>query len=298
MEQAASLSSGKGHKDENFPVASFLITRRHRPVILAFYRFARSADDVADHRTAQPEEKLRLLDDMRRAFLGEMDVSGEATALRRILLARNLPEQHALDLLVAFSRDVTKLRYADWNDLMDYCRYSAMPVGRFVLDVHGESSATWPASDALCSALQVINHLQDCADDYRNLDRVYVPLDELHRNGIEPDALVERAASPALRKTLDALLDRVSRLLDESRPFAGQIRDSRLALEVAVIQKLAESLTRRLRERDPLSQCVHHSGAETVRIAAWAAISFYSRTTPRTALSAGSAKARHTAHGR
>ena len=93
----------------------------------------------------------------------------------RVLLERGFSDQHALDLLEAFRRDVTKLRYRDWDDLMDYCRYSAMPVGRFVLDVHGESPDTWPANDALCAALQIINHLQDCAKDYRDLDRVYIP---------------------------------------------------------------------------------------------------------------------------
>ena len=78
---------------------------------------------------------------------------------------------------------MTKLRYANWNELLDYCRYSAMPVGRFVLDVHGESRDTWPANDALCAALQIINHLQDCAKDYRQLDRVYLPMDLLERAG-------------------------------------------------------------------------------------------------------------------
>ena len=88
---------------------------------------------------------------------------------------------HAQDLLKAFRLDATKRRYKDWDDLIAYCAYSAMPVGRFVLDVHGESRATWPASDAICAALQINNHLQDCANDYRDLDRVYMPLDELEK---------------------------------------------------------------------------------------------------------------------
>ncbi|MGH6889404.1 MAG: squalene synthase HpnC [Rhizomicrobium sp.] len=298
MEQVASLSSGKGHRDENFPVASFLIRARHRPVVLAFYRFARSADDVADHPTAEPAGKLRLLAAMRQGLLGEGSSAPESTALRRILLERNLPEQHPLDLLEAFRRDVTKLRYTDWDDLMDYCRYSAMPVGRFVLDVHGESRSTWPASDALCSALQVINHLQDCAKDYRNLDRVYLPLDAMHRHGLEPDALAEGAASPALRKVLDELLDRVSLLLDEARPFARQITDGRLALEVAVIQKLAEDLTRRLRARDPLSGRVHHRGTEASAIAVGAAVSFLASRAFRKPSATESGKAHEPLHGR
>src|ERR1700712_4838954 len=138
MPDAADLSSGKGYRNENFPVASVLIAARHRAVILAFYRFARVADDVADNAAASGDEKLQLLDGMRRTLLGEIDDSPEAAALRAILATRALDPQHGLDLLEAFRRDVTKLRYEDWNDLMDYCRVSAMPVGRFVLDVHGE----------------------------------------------------------------------------------------------------------------------------------------------------------------
>jgi hypothetical protein len=97
--------------------------------------------------------------------------------------------------------DVTKLRYRDWDDLIGYCAYSAMPVGRFVLDVHGESRATWPANDALCAALQIINHLQDCSSDYRNLNRVYIPLDaftEAGRGGDLGAAVATCCAAPAL----------------------------------------------------------------------------------------------------
>src|SRR6185436_5909357 len=139
MTNAGELQSGKGHRDENFPVASRLIHPRHRDVILAFYRFARTADDIADHATAAADEKLRLLEEMRRTVLGEADAEPAAVTLRAIMAARSLTPQHAVDLLIAFTRDVTKLRYRDWDDLMDYCRYSAMPVGRFVLDVHGET---------------------------------------------------------------------------------------------------------------------------------------------------------------
>lgn len=274
MQDTASLSSGKGHRDENFPVASFLIRKSHRPVILAFYRFARAADDVADHPEAPPAEKLALLQEMRVSLLGERLTSPEAEELRRILLERNLTPQHGLDLLEAFRRDVTKLRYSDWDDLMDYCRYSANPVGRFVLDVHGESRALWPLSDALCSALQIINHLQDCAKDYLALDRVYIPLDVLQRNGLEPSVLAEKQSPPALRHVLDELLARVASLLDQSRTFAAGIKDRRLGLEVAVIQNLAEDLTRRIERRDPLSEPVHHSKYEAARIGLATAVAF------------------------
>ncbi len=258
MTDAATLSTGKGHKDENFPVASFILKPEHRAPVMTFYRFARVADDVADHATISSDEKLSLLEAMRATLAGESDANPEALALRRTLDERGLSPIHGLDLLKAFMRDATQRRYADWAELMDYCRYSASPVGRFVLDVHGESQALWPANDALCSALQVINHLQDCAKDYANIDRVYLPEDELKRAGTSVEALAAPRASPELKGVISDLARRTAGLLDQSRPFAAGIRDGRLAYEVALIQRLAESLTDGLTTRDPLSERVHH----------------------------------------
>ena len=183
----------------------------------------------------------------------------KACALRTVLEERGLSPVHALDLLEAFRRDCTKLRYRDWDDLIDYCRYSAMPVGRFVLDVHGESQSLWPANDALCAALQVINHLQDCAKDYRELNRVYIPEPMLAAAGITVAALGEDKANPALAGVISALARKNAELLEISRPFARGIRDGRLALEVDLIQTLADDLNAMLIHRDPLSQPVHHS---------------------------------------
>jgi len=259
MSGVADLQSGKGHKNENFPVASFLIGPQNRPPVLAFYKFVRAADDVADHASAPAEEKLQLLEQMRASLTGESDAVPEGVRLRTVLQERGLSPVHALDLLEAFRRDCTKLRYQDWDDLIDYCRYSAMPVGRFVLDVHGESQSLWPANDALCAALQVINHLQDCAKDYRELNRVYIPEPMLTAAGITVAALGEDKANPALAGVISALARKNAELLDISRPFARGIRDGRLALEVDLIQTLADDLNTMLIHRDPLSQPVHHS---------------------------------------
>jgi squalene synthase HpnC len=255
----AQLQSGKGHQDENFPVASFLIAPRQRPPVLAFYKFVRAADDVADNATATPEEKLALLEQMRASLVGESDFVAEGVALRTILAERGLGPDHALDLLEAFRRDCTKLRYRDWDDLIDYCRYSAMPVGRFVLDVHGEDRNLWPANDALCAALQVINHLQDCAKDYRELNRVYIPQPLLAAAGIGVEALAENRANPPLVGVIAGMARQNAALLETSRPFARGIKDGRLAMEVDLIQTLADDLNRMLMNRDPLSQPVHHS---------------------------------------
>jgi phytoene/squalene synthetase len=171
-----------------------------------------------------------------------------------------------MDLLEAFRRDCTKLRYRDWDDLIDYCRYSAMPVGRFVLDVHDESPALWPVNDALCAALQIINHLQDCAKDYRELNRVYIPEPLLTAAGIGVEALTENRANPALAGVISGLARRNAELLDMSRSFARQVRDGRLALEVDLIQTLADDLNTMLMTRDPLSQPVHHSKTDVMAL--------------------------------
>jgi squalene synthase HpnC len=254
---AGAWRSGKGHRDENFPVASWLIHPRHRGIILSFYDFVRTADDIADHATLPPDQKLAVLDRLGAALLGQNDADAVAVRLRTELAERKLAPKHAQDLLAAFKLDVTKLRYRDWDDLIGYCALSAMPVGRFVLDVHGESRDTWPANDALCAALQIINHLQDCKNDYLNLDRVYVPLDALAAAGANVEALGEARASPQLLTCLHHLAERTERLLGESDVFPLLIEDRRLALEVSVINTLAHRLTRLLRARDPLSERVH-----------------------------------------
>ncbi len=254
---ASDFRTGKGHRDENFPVASWLIAPRHRTPILAFYNFVRSADDIADHPGLSAPQKVDLLDRLEADLLGGGAGDPAALALRAVLAARGMSPQHAQDLLKAFRLDATKLRYRDWDDLMGYCAYSAMPVGRFVLDVHGESRATWPTSDAICAALQVINHIQDCAADYRNLDRVYIPLDALAAHGVEVTALGAAKASPALRACLAGLAQRTAVLLQHGEALPGLIEDWRLSLETSVIHTLAQHLTRILMRHDPLSERVH-----------------------------------------
>ena len=209
-------------------------------------------------RRCRPEQKLALLDRLDAGLTGRNDDDAVAVRLRQQLAERNLSPKHAQDLLAAFKLDVTKLRYRDWDDLIGYCSLSAMPVGRFVCDVHGESRTVWPANDALCAALQIINHLQDCREDYLNLDRVYVPLDALvgrgrHRRGARRGSARRRRCSDCLHK----LAARTERLLSDSDVFPALINDWRLGLEVSVINTLAHRLTRMLMTRDPLCDPVH-----------------------------------------
>src|SRR5438309_9896693 len=222
------IAPTKTHRDENFPVASWLIAPQHRATILAFYRFVRAADDVADSAVLSATEKVARLDRLEAGLLGQEDAGPEAATLRQALAARNLSPRHAQDLLAAFRTDATKLRYRDWNDLIGYCTYSAMPVGRFVLDVHGENRRTWPASDALCAALQIINHLQDCGKDYRSLDRIYIPADVMGRHGMRVEELGAARGSVALIGCVRELAARTAELLRRSAPFGMLVEDLRL----------------------------------------------------------------------
>jgi squalene synthase HpnC len=257
MTSASELRSGKTHRDENFPVASWIIHPRHRALILAFYNFVRTADDIADHATLGAEEKLRLLDLLEAELLGRGDTQPEAVKLRHALAERLMPPRHALDVLIAFRMDVTKLRYQNWDEVIHYCRYSAMPVGRFMLDVHGESTSTWAASDALCAGLQINNHLQDCAKDFRDLNRVYLPRDALAAAGASVEELGASKSSPQLLQCLHALAVRTETLLNESKPLAAEVRDFRLGLEISVIQAFADKIVSMLKVRDPLNERVH-----------------------------------------
>ncbi len=246
----------KTHRDENFPVASHLIAKRHRPVILNFYRFARAADDVADDPALSEKEKLAKLDQFEQTLLGENDEAHDAIPLRKSISHLGLTPRHGQDLLHAFRMDARKQRYQTWDDLIGYCQYSAMPVGRFVLDVHGESKTTWPANDALCAALQIINHLQDCGPDYRRLDRLYIPLDALAAHRAPVNALAAQQASPELLACIHDLAAKTKVLLGDAN-LSHHVKDLRLALEVAAIQRLAQKLVALLEARDPLSQRVH-----------------------------------------
>jgi len=267
MTRSGELRSGKGAGDENFPVASRMIARRHRPAIMAFYEFVRVADDIADHPDLGSAEKISRLNRLESSLLGHGGDDPEGIRLREELNARGLPSRHAQDLLDAFRQDAEKRRYADWDDLIDYCSRSAMPVGRFVLDVHGEAKETWPASDALCAALQVVNHLQDCGADYRLLDRVYIPLDALAAAGAAVEALGEGRATPALRVCLRGMAARTATLLQQSGGLAASVADARLAIEISVIQSLARRLLAILDARDPLSEKVHLTKTEALATA-------------------------------
>lgn len=246
--------SGKNQSNENFPVGSALIRADLRPHVHAFYRFARMGDDIADNNALSPQDKVARLDMMEAALLdpAREDIS-QAADLRRSLAATHVSPINSTELLKAFRMDATKQRYADWDELMTYCRYSAAPVGRQLLDLHGEPAAARGPSDALCAALQVINHLQDCGVDYLEMDRVYFPQDHLIRHGAETKDLAQRQSSPAVTKALNDALDKTDKLMIEARQLPGSLKDFRLRAESATIVRLADKMIAQLRRNDPLA---------------------------------------------
>ncbi len=246
--------SGKDRADENFPVGSALIRPALRPHVHAFYAFARNADDIADSPVLAADDKLHRLDRMRAVLLGETGSgSPSALGLRASLAETGVTAQHALDLLAAFRQDATQHRYATWAELLDYCRLSAMPVGRHVLDLHGEDPATHAPSDPLCAALQVLNHLQDGAKDLAALDRCYLPADLLDAAGARVEDLAGPQETPGLRTVFTRLLDEVDALHAAAAALPRCTRDRRLRMEVAVILGLSRRLARRLRHGDPVA---------------------------------------------
>jgi len=248
--------------DENFPVASRLIPAALRPHIHTFYYCVRAADDVADDPDLPAEEKTRLLTAMDMALQGANasdDVTRFASDHRLSASETGVPIDHARHLLQAFMMDVTKRRYRNWSELINYCLHSAAPVGRFLVDLHGGSDAAKPHTDALCNALQILNHLQDCKDDYRALDRVYIPTDYLRDEGCDVTDLDRDACSPGMRRVIDHILDRTDELLIRARPGPARIRNFGLRLETTVSIASAEKLSSLLRRRDPIAERVELS---------------------------------------
>lgn len=260
--------SGKGKEDENFPVASLLISRQLRPHVHAYYDYARNADDIADSTLLADNEKIKRLDAMENILAGlQKSGSPSAEKLRDSLAISGISCIHAVELLTAFRQDVTKNRYETWSELVDYCRYSAAPVGRYVLDLHGESHNTWVASDALCASLQILNHLQDCAKDLRALDRCYIPQDWLHAEGLTTDDIARTATTDSLRIVFDKMLAATDDLNRTASNLPKQVKSRRLRLECAIICYLARRLTTLLKQGDPLSSRVKLSKFDMIKAA-------------------------------
>ena len=254
--------SGKNAASENFPVGSWLIAKHLRPHVAAFYAFARCIDDIADSAELNPEDKLNRLAGFSEALNGN-PVENDADYIKALDLKDSLIETginvaHAQDLITAFRQDCVKNRYDSWQDLVAYCELSAAPVGRYLIDLHAinRERSIYKASDKLCIALQVINHLQDLKDDYESLDRVYLPADWIVQEAVCVENLGDERVTAGMRAVIDRTLDATEMLLLEAQRVHLEIVDRRLAMEASVIWQIAKALCSKLRRFDPLERRV------------------------------------------
>jgi squalene synthase HpnC len=257
------ISSEKNISYENFPVGSWLLPRALRPHIITFYNFARAADDIADTASIDPDERNRQLDQFIEGITKtnpEYTLPLEPLQMAKSLKETNVSKEYCLDLLTAFKQDVTKNRYHNWQELIDYCRLSAAPVGRYMIDLHGgfrdRTPNNYKASDALCAALQILNHLQDFREDFELLNRVYLPTDMMKTHNVTLEHLNADKTSSALRGCLDDMLDSIDILLSEAKGFPSQLNNLRLGMESQIIINIAIQLSKKLRKSDPISTAV------------------------------------------
>ncbi len=259
QEASPETPSGKGAGDENFPVGSFLLPKKLRPHVAVFYAFARAIDDIADNPSLSAEQKIIRLLAFDAALKGETALAvgyEKAHALRKSLNETNVTTKHGSDLIAAFVQDAKKNRYETWDELLGYCELSANPVGRYLLDLHGEDESAKKYSDALCTVLQIVNHLQDCGDDRRELDRVYVIGEWMRAEGAELETLDNAETTPAMRRVMNKMLDGCEALMVDARELPGALSSKSLAMESAVIVNLADRLITLLRKGDPLASRV------------------------------------------
>lgn len=223
---------------ENFPVASILLPRRLRQPVAAIYAFARSADDIVDEGNASPAVRLGLLDSYRAEIDAiEANRNPDTPLFQRLAQAircHALPIQPFRDLLDAFSQDIVKPRYADFDELLDYCRRSADPVGRLMLNLYREVSAeNLVRSDCICSSLQLINFWQDVAIDWKK-PRVYLPQSDLARFGVSEAQIAEGRIDDNWRALMRFQIDRARAMMLRGAPLGAAI-PGRIGLELRTI---------------------------------------------------------------
>lgn len=223
---------------ENFPVASILLPKRLRPAVEAIYAFARSADDLADEGDALPEERLAALSAYEQALdrigQGGTDHAPMFERLAQVVREYDMPLKPLYELLSAFKQDVAISRYQTFDALLDYCARSANPVGFMMLHLYGEADEdNVRDSDAICSALQLINFLQDVAIDLHK-ERIYIPLEDLNRFAVSPAALTDPSARPRWRTLMRFEVDRARALMLSGAPLALRL-PGRIGFELRMV---------------------------------------------------------------
>lgn len=252
--------SKKTLHDENFPVASFLISKENRYYTRIFYKFSRTADDIADNIELTSFKKKKILN--RFDEILKNNENSDYSFINELLLVqtkKKFNDNYPRKLLIAFIQDASKKRYANWKELIDYCNHSASPVGRFVIDLHQiqeNLKEIYIGCDNLCNSLQILNHLQDCKDDFKNLDRIYIPENMFKKENIKTKEFLEMKNRKAFIKVKNNCINKVRNLLRNSDSKIKLIGSFRLRMETLVIFFIAKRLTFLLGINDPLKKKV------------------------------------------
>ena len=273
QEQLKKYLSGKTDKNENFPVSSFLIDKQFKRHIKNLYVFARTADDIADNTSLKPSKKKSLL--FKFDEIIKLKKKTNYTFLNNLIDTLNetqISKQFPRKLLKAFLQDASKVRYKNWEQLIHYCDNSASPVGRFVVNLHKEHKNNSPdlmkkiykGCDALCNSLQILNHIQDCKEDFLNLDRVYIPENYFKKENLNISEMLESRNRKKILEIFFKCLFKVENLLDESKQNIKLIRDDGLRKETFVIFNIAKKLTGLLKKNDPIKKKVKLSHIDLI----------------------------------
>ena len=252
------LMSGKSHSDENFPVASFLMTKKIRSIVRVFYFFARMADDIADHQKLSSNQKKKILLFFDNAISKSKKTNNKVLD-KMIARFKELPsgKKYSRNLLKAFMMDASNKKYKNWNDLLYYCKFSANPVGRFVIDAVNERKnieKIYEASDSLCTALQIINHIQDCKKDFRQLNRVYIPDSFFKKYSLDKKTLRKSKSEENFERLKIEIIDNVLTSLRKTKLGLREIQSWRLRKETLIILNIAKRLCNLLKINDPLEK--------------------------------------------
>ena len=252
------LMSGKSYSDENFPVASFLMTKKIRSIVRVFYFFARMADDIADHQKLSSNQKKKILLFFDNAISKSKKTNNKILD-KMIAKFKELPsgKKYSRNLLKAFMMDASNKKYKNWNDLLYYCKFSANPVGRFVIDAVNERKnieKIYEASDSLCTALQIINHIQDCKKDFRQLNRVYIPDSFFRKYSLDKKTLRKSKSIENFERLKIEIVDNVLLSLRKTKLGLREIQSWRLRKETLIILNIAKRLCNLLKINDPLEK--------------------------------------------
>ncbi len=255
-------------KDENFPVAAWSFSARRRRLLLAFYRYARGLDNIADndHTPANMKQaELRAihtaLQDHRPDTLPEW-----AQPYAHAVAAGEINPVYGEQLWHAFWQDSHQQRYDTWEALLDYCRLSAAPVGRFLLDLYAEPQPDRAACDALCAALQIINHLQDLRADKRRLNRIYLPQRWMRRHQASEAMIDADTLSPQLRCAVQEVIERNAVLLQQADALPASLRHRGLRWQSRYVLAIAARLLEKLRREDMLATRITLTRKDYIRL--------------------------------